>query len=87
MGAAQERLMLVVCGSATTWMIGNLIGDKGGLYNRITRSMHLAPFSLNETELYLKSKKMVMSRFQMAETYMAIGGILESPIRNHPQLP
>lgn len=74
-GAAQERLMLVVCGSATTWMIGNLIGDKGGLYNRITRSMHLAPFSLNETELYLKSKKMVMSRFQMAETYMAVGGI------------
>ena len=74
-GAAQERLMLVVCGSATTWMIGNLIGDKGGLYNRITRSMHLAPFNLNETELYLKSKKMVMSRFQMAETYMAVGGI------------
>ena len=46
-------IKLYVCGSATTWMVDKLIGDRGGLYGRIGRSIYLAPFSLKETKEYL----------------------------------
>jgi len=73
-GSSQDRLKLIVCGSATTWMTNKLIGDKGGLHNRITRQIYLAPFTLHETEEYLKSKKIVWNRFQIIELYMILGG-------------
>ena len=47
--ADRKGLKLVVCGSATTWMTNKLIGDKGGLHNRVTRPIHLAPLTLAET--------------------------------------
>ena len=74
-GAIQENLMFIVCGSATTWMMNKLIGDKGGLHNRITRNIHLSPFNLYETEIYLNQKKIRLSRQQIAECYMILGGI------------
>ena len=40
-GAAQDRLMLVVCGSATTWITDKIFADKGGLFNRATRRIYL----------------------------------------------
>ena len=46
-------LKLYVCGSATTWMVDKFIGDKGGLYGRVSRPIYLAPFTLLETEQYL----------------------------------
>ncbi len=70
----QPRLKLIVCGSATTWMTNKLLGDKGGLHNRVTRKIYLAPFDLHETELYLQSKGIVWTRHQMAECYMIMGG-------------
>ena len=69
-------LKLYVCGSATTWMLDKFVGDKGGLYGRISRAVYLEPFSLGETELFLKKiKKMHMSRRQIVELYMMMGGI------------
>jgi len=69
-------LKMYVCGSATTWMLDKLIGDKGGLYGRITRAIYLIPFSLGETEKYLLDvKKMKLNRRQITELYMIIGGI------------
>ena len=69
-------LKLYVCGSATTWMINKFVGDKGGLYGRVTCSIYLAPFSLGETEEYLKKvKQLEMSRHQILELYMILGGI------------
>ena len=53
--ASDQNLMLVVCGSATSWMVNKLLGDKGGLHNRVTRSIYLAPFSLGETEEFLQN--------------------------------
>ena len=72
--SAQGSLKLIVCGSATTWMLNKLIGDRGGLHNRVTRSMYLAPFSLGETEEYLKSQNIVWSRYDITECYMIMGG-------------
>lgn len=69
-------LKLIVCGSSTTWMVNKLIGDKGGLYGRITRPIYLAPFTLRETELFLNEiKNMGYGRKQILDVYMIFGGI------------
>ncbi|MDR2836712.1 MAG: ATP-binding protein [Bacteroidales bacterium] len=73
--SARKDIFLVVCGSATSWMMNKIIKNRGGLHNRVTRQIFLAPFTLNETEQFLKSKKIVMSHFQIAECYMIMGGI------------
>ena len=73
-GSTNNRLKLIVCGSATTWMRENVLSDKGGLYNRTTRSIHLAPFTLYETEQYLLSRGIKWNRYQIAECYMILGG-------------
>ena len=73
-GATNNRLKLIICGSATTWMRENVLSDKGGLYNRTTRSIYLAPFSLYETEQYLISRGINWNRYQIAECYMILGG-------------
>lgn len=70
-----SRLKLVVCGSATTWMVGRLFGHRGGLHNRTTRRIHLRPFTLAEVEAYLLMRGIEMSRYQIVETYMILGGI------------
>lgn len=75
-GRESALLKLYVCGSATSWMIDKLIGDKGGLYGRISRSIYLAPFTLLETEQYLNDiKGMNYGRQQVLDTYMIFGGI------------
>lgn len=68
-------LMLIVCGSATSWIINKLINNHGGLHNRITETIHLQPFTLSETEFFLKSQGIEYSRYQIAECYMTMGGI------------
>ena len=70
----RPQVKLVVCGSATTWMTNKLLGDKGGLHNRVTRPMHLEPFTLMETEEYLKSINIDWSRQEVLDTYMVLGG-------------
>ncbi len=72
---SDPRIILVVCGSAASWMINNIIDSRGGLYNRITRKMKLQPFNLKKTELYLKGKNVNLSRKQIVEVYMALGGV------------
>jgi AAA+ ATPase superfamily predicted ATPase len=71
----QQNLIVVICGSAAGWMIQNVIRNKGGLHNRITRKIALQPFTLAETELFLQSKKVNLTRYQIVQLYMALGGI------------
>ncbi|MDR0910562.1 MAG: hypothetical protein LBM77_12445, partial [Spirochaetaceae bacterium] len=73
--AARPDILLIVCGSAASWMMDKLINNHGGLHNRITRRMHLKPFTLAETEKYLKSRGILFSQHQIVETYMILGGI------------
>ena len=73
--SSQKEIFFVVCGSATSWIMNKIIKNRGGLHNRVTRQILLQPFTLNETEQFLKSKKIVLSRFQIAECYMILGGI------------
>ena len=71
----RTKLILIVCGSAASWMIENLIYTKGGLHNRITAKISLQPFSLAETEQYLTYRGIRLTRQHVLQLYMAIGGI------------
>ncbi|MDO6435660.1 ATP-binding protein [Flavitalea sp. BT771] len=73
--SARTDIILVVCGSAASWMLSKLINNKGGLHNRVTRRIRLLPFTLGETEAYFKIKNIVLDRYQIIQLYMAIGGI------------
>ena len=68
-------IMFIVCGSATSWMMNKLINNHGGLHNRLTATIYLQPFTLYETELFLQSQNGVYSRYDIAECFMAMGGI------------
>lgn len=71
-----DGLKLIVCGSATSWMLDKIIGDKGGLYGRSSRSIYIAPFNLSEVERFLRFRKgIVWNRYQILELYMILGGI------------
>lgn len=67
--------MLIVCGSATSWMVRNVIDDHGGLHDRVTHEMHLHPFTLAETEKYFVSNGFTWKRLSILQTYMAVGGV------------
>ena len=70
-----DDLVLIVCGSATSWMTDKLSGNKGGLFNRQSCRIYLKPFNLKETEMLLKNKGIEWSRFDITECYMILGGI------------
>ncbi|MFN0037103.1 MAG: AAA family ATPase [Saprospiraceae bacterium] len=71
----QPNLVVVICGSAASWMIQNVVRNKGGLHNRLTRRIRLAPFNLNETEQFLQSQRIQLKRYQILQLYMMTGGI------------
>lgn len=71
----RDDIKLIVCGSATSWMLNNLIHNRGGLHNRLTHYMSLEPFNLHDCELYLKDRGYSFSRKELVNCYMIFGGI------------
>ena len=74
-GNMRHNLLLVVCGSATSWMLDNLISNKGGLYGRLTGEIKLSPFTLKECEEFYQSRGIKMSHYNITQAYMIMGGI------------
>lgn len=73
--AVNQNIVVVICGSAASWMIKNLVHNKGGLHNRITKRIFLKPFTLAETQLYFQAKQFNFTQYELAELYMVLGGI------------
>lgn len=73
--ASRCNVVVVICGSAASWMIQKVVHDKGGLHNRITKRIDLQPFDLGEAELFLQSRLVSLDRYQILQLYMALGGI------------
>ena len=73
--SARKDIVLIICGSATSWIINKVINDHSGLHNRVTKQIALQPFTLKECEMFAQSKGLEMSRYQLAECYMVFGGI------------
>jgi len=73
--ANQQSIIVVICGSAASWMIQNVISNKGGLHNRVTAKIHLQPFTLAETKEYVQQINPRLKEYAILQLYMAIGGI------------
>ncbi|MCF6402259.1 AAA family ATPase [Chitinophaga filiformis] len=71
----KDHLKVIICGSAASWMIDQVINNKGGLHNRVTQTIRLLPFTLAETEQYLLGRGIRLSKYLILQLYMAIGGI------------
>ena len=74
-GANRGNLKLVVCSSAASWVMDNIINNRGGLFDRTTREIHLSPFTLGETSDYLDSIGVTYDHYDVLQTYMAVGGV------------
>lgn len=71
----KKNIMVIVCGSSSSWILDNMINNHGGLYGRVTCEMKIHPFNLNETERFFESKGINMSRYDITEAYMMVGGM------------
>ena len=74
-GTRRKNLIVVVCGSAASWMVKNVVHNRGGLHNRLTRRIRLEPFTLAETLQFLRSRRVELGLRHIVELYMAMGGI------------
>lgn len=72
---SRKDILLIICGSATTWIIDKVLRNRGGLYNRVTKRIPLAPFTLAECEEYAKYRGLKFTRRDLCECYMALGGV------------
>ena len=73
--SSRPDILLIICGSATSWIINKLLKNRGGLHNRVTRRMAIEPFNLAECEAFFHHKKIVLERKNIVESYMIFGGI------------
>ncbi len=71
----RKDIVLVICGSAASWVAGKIAENVGGLHNRLTRHVYLRPFTLRECDLLAKSRGVEMNREQTLECYMILGGV------------
>ena len=74
-GCAKSNLILIVCGSSSSWICNRFFDNKGGLFNRHSLRLFLEPFNLCETELFLKSKNIFWSRYDILQCFFATGGV------------
>jgi AAA+ ATPase superfamily predicted ATPase len=73
--STRQDMVLVVCGSATSWIIDNVINNQGGLHNRVTRELWLEPFDLGECETYYREMGLILTKIQVVQLYMVFGGV------------
>lgn len=71
----RNDIILVVCGSATSWIVKKIFKNRGGLHNRLSFKINLKPFTLKECEQYASARALAMTRQQILETYMILGGV------------
>ena len=73
--ARRDDIIFVASGSATSWMVDKLLDNPGGLHGRIETRIYLHPFTLHETEAFLRNRRITWDHYQILQTYMALGGI------------
>jgi hypothetical protein len=71
----RKDILLIICGSATSWVVNKILNNRGGLHNRVTKPIPVAPFTLRECEEYAVWKNLPFDRRQIAECYMTLGGV------------
>lgn len=72
---ARKNFKLVVCGSATSWILDKLIHNKGGLYGRVTMPVYVSPFTLYECKEFFAADGFKFDEYDICKAYIAFGGI------------
>ena len=73
--AVDQNIAVVLCGSSTSWMLANVLNNKAGLHNRITKYIRLEPFTLRETQQLLHARGMKLPNYEIVQLYMTLGGV------------
>lgn len=73
--AVDQNIMVIICGSSTSWMIKNVMKNRSGLHNRVSEYFKIQPFTLHETEQFFRKKSIDFSKYDITQLYMAMGGI------------
>jgi uncharacterized protein len=73
--AVDQNITVIVCGSSTSWMLANVLNNKAGLHNRITKYIRLEPFTLRETQQLLHIRGIKLPNYEIIQLYMALGGV------------
>ena len=71
----RKNIMLIVCASATAWILGKQISKNEKLYKLFTYEIKLSPFTLSECKEFLDSKNISLSLYDIAQSYMILGGV------------
>lgn len=71
----RDDLVVVVCGSAASFMVNKIIKNRGGLHNRLSQIIQLLPFNLHEVKLFLESRKIMLNHYDILQLYMVVGGV------------
>lgn len=73
--SSNKNIKLVICGSAASWIIENILNNKGGLHNRVTKRLPIESFTLKEVKEYLRNNQINYDNYQVLQLYMCLGGI------------
>ena len=73
--SSNKDILFIGCGSATSWISKKIFKNRGGLHNRVTGRIHLAPFTIGECEMFFRSRGFEIDRYGLIECYMVFGGI------------
>jgi len=73
--AVNQNIVVVICGSAASWMIEKVINDRGGLHNRVTRLLEVQPFTLGEVREFMRLRKIRLNEYHITQLYMVMGGV------------
>jgi AAA+ ATPase superfamily predicted ATPase len=73
--SSNSDIVLIICGSSTSWMLNKIIKNRGGLHNRVTRQILLQPFSLKECEELARKQKLPFDTKAILDYYMILGGV------------
>lgn len=73
--ATRKDVLLIICGSASSWIVDKVLNNYGGLYQRVHHSIRVHQFTLHECEEYSKAMRLNWNRRQIAEMYMVFGGV------------
>ncbi len=66
-----DSLMLILCGSSVSFMMGDVLSRKSPLFGRRTRSLRIEAFPLDEAALFLPG----WGRREVVKGYLAVGGV------------
>ncbi len=75
--AGRTDLVVIVCGSAASYMVKKIIKNHKGLSKRITQKINLRPFNLGEVKDFFEHKSNPILEYELLKIYMSLGGIPE----------